>query len=189
MSLKDIVKQNLVNLRKESGLTQIELAKKVNFSDKAVSRWENGEVSPDIETFEALSKIYSVPTSYFFEEHTQKDEVAVQPTQLRNKLVYCIMSVMAVWTFAAILFVYLNTLQNITAWQIFVWAVPATCAVLLVCNHQWLKIERLNLITRSVLIWSLLTGVYLQFLSYNLWLIYIIGAPLQVTIIARYFLR
>lgn len=41
--------------RKEAGLTQKELAEKLNVTDKAVSRWENGHGYPDIETLESLS--------------------------------------------------------------------------------------------------------------------------------------
>ena len=44
---KEIIRQNLVKLRKEKKMTQLELAEKLNYSDKAVSRWENGEVVPD----------------------------------------------------------------------------------------------------------------------------------------------
>ena len=53
------------------GLTQVGLAKKINYSDKAVSRWEKGEVLPDIETLDALSKIFNVPLSYLIEEVLQ----------------------------------------------------------------------------------------------------------------------
>ena len=52
------------------GLTQIGLAKKINFSDKAVSRWDKGEVLPDIETLESLAKIFGVSLTYMLEEHT-----------------------------------------------------------------------------------------------------------------------
>lgn len=47
-------------LRKENGLTQKQLAEKLNVSDKAVSRWETGKGYPDIESLMALSKEFSV---------------------------------------------------------------------------------------------------------------------------------
>ncbi len=42
----------LTQLRKEKGLTQIQLAEKLNVTDKAISRWETGKNYPDIELFE-----------------------------------------------------------------------------------------------------------------------------------------
>lgn len=50
-------------LRKEKGLTQIELAEKINVSDKAISRWENGKNYPDIEILENLGKELGVSIS------------------------------------------------------------------------------------------------------------------------------
>ena len=49
-NVKEIIAANLVSLRKGSRLTQQQLAERLNYSDKAVSRWENAETLPDIET-------------------------------------------------------------------------------------------------------------------------------------------
>ena len=43
----------LCQLRKEKGLTQLQLAEKLNVTDKAISRWETGKNYPDIEIFES----------------------------------------------------------------------------------------------------------------------------------------
>ena len=48
-NLKNILAKNLVKLRKASNMTQSELAEKLSYSDKAVSKWERGESLPDIE--------------------------------------------------------------------------------------------------------------------------------------------
>lgn len=47
-------------LRKASGLTQKQLAEKLNVSDKAVSRWERDECAPDLSLMPALGEIYGV---------------------------------------------------------------------------------------------------------------------------------
>ena len=47
-------------LRKASGLTQKQLAEKLNVSDKAVSRWERDECSPDLSLIPVLAEIYGV---------------------------------------------------------------------------------------------------------------------------------
>lgn len=62
----ETVKENLVRLRHEHKLTQLELAQRINYSDKAVSRWENGDVTPDVATLAALADLYGVPITTFF---------------------------------------------------------------------------------------------------------------------------
>ena len=42
-NIKENIKENLIMLRKSKKLTQKQLAEKFNYSDKAVSRWENGK--------------------------------------------------------------------------------------------------------------------------------------------------
>lgn len=48
------------NLRKENNMTQLELAKKLNCTDKAVSRWETGKGLPDADTLLSLSDVFGV---------------------------------------------------------------------------------------------------------------------------------
>lgn len=57
----------LSQLRKEKGLTQIQLAEQLNVTDKAISRWETGKNFPDIEIFEDLSKILDISISELLE--------------------------------------------------------------------------------------------------------------------------
>ena len=57
---KKIVAENLVRERRESGLTQLDIAKKLNYSDKAVSKWERGAAVPDAYVLKQLATIYNV---------------------------------------------------------------------------------------------------------------------------------
>ena len=70
-SVKEIIASNLASLRKQNKLTQQQLAEKINYSDKAVSRWENAETLPDIETLCKICDIYGVKFEYLL----QKDEI------------------------------------------------------------------------------------------------------------------
>jgi transcriptional regulator with XRE-family HTH domain len=47
--VRQIIADNLIELRKVNKLTQLELAEKLNYSDKAISKWERGESLPDVE--------------------------------------------------------------------------------------------------------------------------------------------
>ena len=184
-SLREIIPQNIVALRKKMGLTQVGLAKKVNFSDKAVSRWEKGEVLPDIETLETLSKVFNVPFSYLIEEHFEtKIEKSVGLT--KNEILMHALTILIIWTIATIIFVYREITYNHVMWHLFIWAIPVTAVYMLYTNRK-AKNKVINLIFRTLFCWSLLTCVYFQFLELNAWLIYIVGVPVQAAIIVSFF--
>lgn len=186
-NIKEIVAKNIINLRKKSGFTQIELAQQINYSNKAISRWENGEVLPDIETLQNLSEVFNVPLTYLLEEHNNEEEIKKRkPT--KNEILIHFASICSIWLFVVILFVYLQIFYNYTFWQIFVWGVPATLLFTLIINKKWGN-SVLETVLQSVFVWSFIAGFYLQFLSQNLWLIFIIGIPIQASIILRLFTK
>ena len=184
-NIREIVSKNLIMLRKRQGLTQIDLSKRINYSDKAVSRWEKGEVLPDIETLQSLSEVFNVPLSYMIEEHDYSKEEKRKPTL--NELLLHVTSICSIWILVVVLFVYLKLIYNYTFWQLFVWGVPATFIATLFANKKWGN-AILNTVLQSTLLWSLITCFYLQFLSQNLWLIFLIGVPIQATIILKLFI-
>ena len=180
-NIREIVAGNLLALRKQNKLTQIELAKMINFSDKAVSRWENGEVMPDIETLESISKVYRVPISYLLEEHTE----VVSGKRTRpsyNELLVQLLVICVVWVIMTVLFVYMRIIYEYTFWQAFVWAVPISAFLSLSFFKKWGN-KLIQAIVRSVLTWSFLASIFLQLLPYNLWLIFLVGIPIQLGII------
>lgn len=185
-NIREIIKENLIKLRKSNKLTQVELAKKLNYSDKAISRWENGEVVPDVEILQRIADIYSVPLTYLFEkEHTQEPAV----NQVSKQYAMAILAIFAIWTAITITFVYINIAYNFYYWQIFVWGIPVSALFVSIFNSKISYNKLIILIARSVLTWSLITSFYVQFLDLNLWLIYLIGIPIQACIVVSYFLE
>lgn len=71
------ISENIMNLRKERGLTQIDLAKEINYSDKVISKWERGESLPNIEALETLAKYFDVTTDYFLGREDNNNAVFV----------------------------------------------------------------------------------------------------------------
>ena len=59
-NLRLIIARNITELRREAGLTQLELAEKLNYSDKAVSKWERAESVPDIAVLKAVADLFGV---------------------------------------------------------------------------------------------------------------------------------
>lgn len=185
-NIKDIVKNNLINLRKEHKLTQVDLSKKIKYSDKAISRWENGDVLPDVEILGSICEIYGVPISYLFEEHHIIDN---DKAQRGNRIAFEVLCICLVWTIITIAFVYLQIIQNINAFQVFIWGVPTSAIVVLRFNRKWERNRLVSFLAQTILCWSVLTSIYLSFLSLNLWLIYLIGIPLQACIIVASFVK
>lgn len=184
--LKITVAKNIVELRKKCNMTQLELANRLNYSDKAVSKWERGESLPDIATLKTIADLFEVTVDYLLqEEHLSETTVTRQYTkrQNRNHGIITAMSSMLVWLIATFVFVNIDLVSEHfhRHWLIFIYAVPATAIVLLVFNSIWGR-RKLNFLIISIEVWSLLVAIYLTALPYNLWLIFFIGIPAQIII-------
>ena len=187
-NINEVVKNNLVELRKKRGLTQLELAEKINYSNKAVSRWENGEVTPDLETLNKLAKIYDVPLASIIQKNGIRKDAKANQISNANKIVIALLGVVLVWFIAIITYVSIKLIYNIDYWQIFVWAVPLSFVVTVVFSLMWWK-KPMSVAVISGLVWTLLTAIYVQLLPYNLFFIYSIGIPVQVALILWLFIK
>ena len=59
-TLRNQIGSNIAAYRKQAGLTQAGLAEKLNYSDKAISKWERGESVPDVLTLMQLGQLFGV---------------------------------------------------------------------------------------------------------------------------------
>jgi transcriptional regulator with XRE-family HTH domain len=176
--IRQIIADNLVSLRKKHNLTQNELAKKLDYSDNTISRWECGEISPNIETLQKIIKIYKIPLASLFEEnitHTMDKETKAEKAY---KLTITLLFMSLVWFAATVVFVYGNMVFNTNLWTLFIWAIPLSFLIMIPFNDVWGNTLYKCLLT-SGLLWSTLVSIYLQFLQYNMWLIFLIGVPAQ----------
>ena len=62
--MKKTISNNMLIYRKRAGLTQAELAEKINYSDKAVSKWERGDGVPDVAVLCEMAEIFGVSEEY-----------------------------------------------------------------------------------------------------------------------------
>ena len=178
-----VIGNNIKELRKIHKLTQNDLAEKLNYSNKAISRWESGEVIPDVNTLNKICDIFQIPISQIFESNLTKKQITKQyKFQIGNKLAISLLAVLMVWLTATVAYVYSVITFGDNIWQAFLWAIPISCIVGIVFNSIWGK-KIINFIIISILVWSTLACVYITFLQYNMWLIFIIGVPIQIGII------
>lgn len=184
-NVKENLPQNLTKLRLEKKMTQSEVAEKLNYTDKSVSKWERGEAIPPIDVIKDLADLYGVSIDYLVSDGKDEsyDKRYRSKANNTNKIIIMLLAVSLVWIVATVMFAYGIIFAERSFWTLFVGAVPVTTIVLLIFNGIWGK-RKYTFIIISVLIWTLITAIYLIFLStpshYNLWAIFIIGVPLQI---------
>ena len=204
---KQIVAANLSAMRKEQGLTQLQLAEQLHYSDKAVSKWERGESLPDLAVMKQLADFYGVLIDDFLLTPEQRAEKSAQqqpvqpesaepepdlqqPAQTKrrkmNRLIIAGMAAMLVWLIATMIFVVLDAAVPELEYSsfLFIYAAPVTAIVVLVFNSIWFN-PRWNYAIISFLVWSVLAAVFLTFSlrGIYIWKLFLVGIPAQFIII------
>lgn len=191
--LKNIIADNINDLRKKKGMTQAELAEKLNYTDKAVSKWERGESVPDIGVLKAIADLFGVSLDYLVSEfHEKENEIKTyNKTQKNNRVAITIISIFLVALVATLLFVILNSSISLGASLLtFIYAIPVAFIVWLVFNSLWFN-RRLNFMIISLLMWTVLFAIYgtLLFCGTNFWQMFLLGIPGQAIIICWSFIK
>lgn len=183
--LARIIGQNIMRLRKLSGMTQLDLAEKLGYSDKSVSKWEQGNGIPDVRTMVQLTEFFNVSLDDLIREPSERP-VVPQKTRRIKRLIIILLSVGLCWLAAVICFAIGGIIYGKIGylWLAFLYAVPASAVVVLVFSCIWrLKLARILSIT--VLIWTTLACIYLTVFAVisaypMLWMIFLIGIPLEL---------
>ena len=188
--LKLIIAQNIIDLRKNAKMTQAELAEKLNYSDKAVSKWERGESLPDVVVLKGIADLFSVTVDYFLAPH-EPDE---KPPKINggekkyNRSIITLLSGIVVWFVVGVVFVslYFPLGMNPHFFKLFLICPPVDAIVLIVFNSIWGR-PRLNYLIISLLVWSILFSLFVLFASYALLpvtiTLLVFGILSQITII------
>lgn len=184
--IKPIVAKNIARLRQAKGMTQIELAEKLNYSDKAVSKWERAESMPDISVLVEIADLFGVPLDHLVRPASPLPKPAAPKAPRYDRRMITGVSVLLVWLIAILVYVILSLCcpSMHYRWLCFVCAVPVSCIVWLVFNSLWFN-RRRNYLIVSLLMWSTLTCVQLSLLpaGHNIWMVYLLGIPGQIIIL------
>ncbi len=182
LNLNEIFAKNIIYLRTKNNLTQLELAEKLNYSDKAVSRWERGEAIPDAKVLVAMSEIFGVTIDNMLKKEIKEKHIRPK-INIRNFNNITGISFIGVWTAALLTFIILWIYGN-PLWLVFVYALPVSLIVLLVFNAVYGRtLSRFFIV--SLLVWSILAAVYLTavyFSVYSWWPIFLLGIPAQIIV-------
>lgn len=178
--VKKIIAENIVRYRRECNLTQAELAEKIHYSDKSVSKWERADGVPDIFVLVMLAELFGVTVNDLLTEKHRKSHRAAP--KLKRSII-TLMSAGLVWLVAAVVFfafkVAFPDLPRI--WLAFIYAIPAMFIVTLVLSALWHP-PIFSYLSVCGIVWGVALSVDISLNVPNVSLVYIIAAVLQVLI-------
>jgi transcriptional regulator with XRE-family HTH domain len=195
--LKVWIGKNIAAHRKRVGLTQAGLAEKLNYSDKAVSKWERGESVPDILTLMQLAEQFDVTVNDLISDPNILPDAGgsvqnamgkvVEKTLKRkaDKGIILKLSALLVWFVALFFYVILSSFGVPHAWVPFCYAIPAMAIVLLSLRSAWHDF-RWNRGLISMIVWGSLLSIHVTILvlfQFNFWKIYLLGILGQIAVL------
>ncbi len=183
---KKIVVDNLIYYRKINKLTQLQLAEKLNYSDKAISKWERGESLPDLYILYNIADIYGITLNDL------TSEIKTQPTNKKSTIhsLITILSILLVWLVATVVFVAIKLFspELPKVWLSFIFAIPVSMIVLVVYSSLWGS-YLYKFFTISGLCWSIPLALTIAISYKYMWLSFICVIPLQFLVIFFLILR
>lgn len=185
--IKEIFAANLSELRQASGMTQLELGDRLNYSDKTVSKWERGESIPDAGMLKQIADVFGVTVDYLLEEsheHTESYAVTAEERSdnqyARHMTVWKIVQA-GVWLFSFLIVVLCWVITRKFYWLILIWTLPVSFLLSIIFTGLWAKKKwQHEYVYISLFILSILVAIYLSALSYNLWMLFLIMVPVEV---------
>ena len=187
---KSQIGSNIATCRKSAGLTQAGLAEKLNYSDKAVSKWERGESVPDVLTLLHLSELFGVSLDRLVRDSALSDPLLPEPDEsapekpVASKGIIQALSSTLVWFVALFFFVVISSLDIPGSWVAFVYAVPVNAIVLLSLRSAW-RLFSWNRALISVIVWGCLASIFVSLLTFTgacVWKLFLLGIPGQIAI-------
>lgn len=190
-NLKNQIGNNIALYRRRAGLTQAGLAERLNYSDKAISKWERGESIPDVVTLVQLSELFGISVNDLISDPkapAQSREPAEDAPEKpkANKAVILALSSTLVWFVALLVFVILSSFPSLFrySWISFFFAVPINAIVALSLLSAWGN-YRFNKLLISIMVWGFLIAFHFLgwvIFRYNFWKLYLLGIPGQIAI-------
>jgi len=172
------------------------LAEKLNYSDKAVSKWERGESMPDVLTLVQLAELFGItvndlltdpdalPESTGVVEKVMERAVEKATKNKANKRSIMGLASLCVWFVALLSFVVVSSLGVPKSWMAFAYAIPVDAIVRLSLLSAW-RDFRWNKWLVSAIIWGAILSLYLTLLIFfelNIWKIFLLGIPGQLAV-------
>lgn len=186
---KQRVAANLAYYRKLNNTTQAELAERINYSDKSVSKWECAAGVPDIYVLALLADLYGVLVDDFFRENAPLSPPLVSRTDKRRIMVF-LLSIGVAWLAATVIFMALKLFAPAfqQTWLVFIFAILVNCIVAVVFTSLWWRMQ-VRCLATSALVWAVALCLFLTVPLHNSYLIFPVGAVMQILVLLWYLMQ
>ncbi|MBR6737144.1 MAG: helix-turn-helix transcriptional regulator [Clostridia bacterium] len=179
------VATNIARYRKRAGLTQLALAEKLNYSDKAVAKWESGESLPEAFVLYQIANVFGIT---FNDLISSKKRMKTPINKIRAFFVPAL-SCCIVWLVALIVFISLITLcPNFSSpWLAFVYAIPVSLIITLIFSCVY-KNRLIQFISISGIIWTVILCLHLSLAPIlpKVTFLYLLGIPVELAFVLWY---
>lgn len=192
--LKDLIAKNLVELRTQAKLTQLQLAEMLNYSDKAVSKWERGEAIPDVRVLIQISEIYGVTLDQLVRGNDLTEQVKPRRKIYSSRVFISALSSVLVWFVATCVFLvfFFIPVTRDFAYLAFVVAPLPTGIVLCVFSAKWGN-HFTNALFSTLILWSIVLIFHIYVITFSdftqIYFLYIGAAVFEVLIILWFVYR
>ena len=162
--------KNIKELRLSRKMNQVQLGEKLSYSSKAISKWENGDVMPDVVTLKMIADFFSIKV----DDLISNKHVVFKSHRRRNHMLVTISSALLAFLVAAIVFLILSSVHVERAWFSFIVAIPTSGVVFVVFSSLWYKRIHIMISVMYLIVGACITTILLIPL-YLWWEILIIG--------------
>ena len=182
-ALRSLIAENISYYRRQNGDTQADLAEKLNYSDKSVSKWERGDGTPDIFILSKIADLYGITVQDLL--RTKK----VPKSRTRHALI-ALLAIGLVWLTMTVLFcgAKIFNVRADSAWLLFIYAIPVTGIVWEVFNALWWNLW-MQVLSGSLIIWGVGLSLVLSIHLESVFLLLVICGVLQVLLILFFLLK
>lgn len=205
MEEREIIARNITYLRKKHGLSQLELAEKIQYSNKNISKWEKAETTPSVFTLKRLAEIFGITVDELvstLQEEKDKEGLSeetddTEPDDRKDskvkmvlglpisiKVLYLLMTeaIILVMAFIAIVVLGFADVTSFNKWLLLLYILPAMSLavfIFIICVKK-----RVDIISLSLFGWLLSLCFFVTFRSAkNVHLIFLLMATIQFLII------
>lgn len=186
--IKLAVASNIIRLRTDAGMTQVELGEKLNYSDKTISKWERAESLPDAFVLKQIGELFDVSVDYLLDTHSQWDHEKEKLAETRyDSFVIAMVSIAGIGTLAVLIFVIFWLLGSIQ-WSIFAYAVPVSLITLLVFNSLWNNGKNNQYIV-ATLVFCIIAIIYVAMIQFHPWQLFLVVIPAEFVVFLSFRIR
>ena len=183
--INSILADNMARLRRESGMTQSELAERLHYSDKLISKWERGDAAPNAASLWQIAQIFGVTVDELFRAPGESEKPAELETPHRGKRKEraLITAIALCGVLLAVTLVFdISWMMGRPFWRVYIALLPMGLMTLLVLNTIWNKGKGDFLIVGLLIPATLLT-IYLALLPRQTWQLFLLLPPAEAIVL------